>query len=361
MKILAALSGGVDSAVAAALLAHAGHEVIGIHLQFWTDDFRPGIEAKLPENKCCSLAGVLAARTVCEQLGLPFYVLNFREQFRKNVVEDFLAAYAAGVTPNPCVTCNRQIKFGYLLQKMRELGAEAVATGHYASVAKVDATYELHRPADAAKDQTYFLHHLGQDKLKHILFPLGKLLKNEVRELAEKYGLPHTSGQKESTGVCFFPEAGPQAFLARRLPADLFAPGPIRTHDGKIIGTHAGLPRYTIGQRRGVELGGLTEPYFVTGFDRANNTLLVGPESELATTTLHATALHFVAGTPPAAEFTAEVTIRYRGTPTPATVRVQDNHATVIFDKPVRAVTPGQAVVFYRGTQVLGGGTIVAA
>lgn len=404
VHILVALSGGIDSAVAAALLRDAGHEVTGVHLQFWSEDFRPpSAEAlggrperttKTPENKCCSLDALETARRLCDRLDIPFYVLNFRESFYENVVADFLRAYGDGQTPNPCVTCNRTIKFGKLLDKMRELGADAVASGHYAQIvenppsrpprrtshpllskgeqcsssfskggAQSDSEgrriFELHRGADAGKDQSYFLHHLGQDKLAHILFPVGGMVKSDVRKIATERKLPHTSGVKESQGACFFPESGPQDFLARHLPAAAFTPGHIVTMDGKRIGTHAGLPRYTVGQRRGVDLGGMSEPFYVVGFDYAANTLIVGPNDGTFTDALTASQLTWVAGTPPANEFRAEVQTRYRMHAAPATVVVEGDRATVTFDEPTRAVTPGQSVVWYDGSRVIGGGTIV--
>ena len=369
MRVLVALSGGIDSAVAAALLQQAGHEVIGIHLQFWTEDFRPGNEVKQPENKCCSLDALETARRLCAKLGIPFYVLNFRDLFRAKVVEDFLTGYGAGVTPNPCVVCNREIKFGLLLQKMRELGADKVASGHYAVIkspkskvqspkSKQKIIYELHQGGDPEKDQSYFLHHLDQKKLARIMFPVGKMQKSKVREIAKKLRLPHTSTKKESQGACFFPEDGPSGFLMRHLDAKKLQPGPILTTDGKQVGTHRGLPIYTVGQRRGVDLGGLPVPHYVVGADPRNNTLIVGPDAAVYANQLTATQLTFVAGKPPAAKFRAKVAIRYRMPPVTALIEIKKKIAYVMFPQPVRAVTPGQSIVFYKGKQILGGGVI---
>lgn len=392
MRILAALSGGIDSAVTAALLKDAGHEVIGIHLQFWSEDFRPGDEEKTPENKCCSLSALETARRLCAVLDVPFYVLNFREPFFENVVAPFLASHARGDTPNPCVTCNRTIKFGLLLDKMRELGADAIASGHYARIRKNNSNchskergtgdeesrvaqhltdkilrsaqddnvrFELRRGVDLTKDQSYFLHTLTQTKLAHILFPLGGMTKADVRRIAAARKLPHTSGKKESTGVCFFPEAEPSGFLARHLPPEKILPGPIKTLDGKTIGQHRGLPYYTIGQRRGVDLGGMGEPHYVAGFDLTTNTLLVGTDPTIFKSALVAHSPTWIAGHPPAATFHAHIAIRYQMKPIDGTVTIDKNEKLhVAFTDPIRAVTPGQAIVFYDGDTVLGGATI---
>lgn len=357
-KILVALSGGVDSAVVAALLRKQGFEVIGVHLQFWSEDFRPGGEKKMPENKCCSLAALEAARSVASHLKIPFYVLNFRAPFRAKVVEYFLRTYARGATPNPCVVCNREIKFGLLLRKMRALKCDYLATGHYARIGKSGKNYFLRAGKDSEKDQSYFLYHLGQEKLRHILFPLGEKTKTEVRKLADKFGLKSVSGKKESQGACFFPEHDPQNFLVRNLPKDALKPGPIETLAGKKLGTHRGLPLYTIGQRRGVELGGLPEPFYVVGFERKKNTLVVGPDASVFRETLKAKNLHFTAGKPPKQKFRAKVRIRYRMPLVPATITLNKNSAHVAFDHPVRAVTPGQTIVFHEREKIIGGGTI---
>jgi tRNA-specific 2-thiouridylase len=384
MKILAALSGGVDSAVVAALLQKQGHEVIGVHLQFWSEDFCPTDSQTLPENKCCSVEALEAARAVAAKLNIPFYVLNFRDTFKEKVVDYFLETYASGATPNPCVICNREIKFGLLLTKMRELGAEAVATGHFARIQECHSEpaatgeesrqsseilrrsapqndkiiYQLQTGVDPEKDQSYFLYHLGQEKLRHILFPVGDLTKSAVFTLAKEFGLKTTSDKKESQGACFFPEREPQDFLTRHLPKEALRPGPIKTLDGKTVGQHHGLPLYTIGQRRGVELGGMAEPHYVVGFDRAANTLIVGPDGQTTSPKMRVKNLSWVANTPPAEKFQSAVKIRYRGPSESATITVKNDYAEVEFDQPVRAVTPGQAAVFYAGEIVLGGGTI---
>ncbi len=359
MKILVALSGGVDSSVVAALLKKQGHEVIGVHLQFWSEDYCPTGSKTLPENKCCSVEALEAARAIAAQLDFPFYVLNFRKPFKEKVVDYFLETYGAGQTPNPCVVCNREIKFGRLLTKMRELGCEAVATGHFARVEQTGKLYQLKAGKDKVKDQSYFLYHLNQTKLPHILFPVGELTKAKVFALAQKMGLKTTSDKQESQGTCFFPEREPQDFLTRHLPQDSLKAGEIQTLEGKVVGSHKGLSLYTIGQRRGVELGGMSEPHYVVGFDRKQNVLLVGKDNETFSQTMRVRNLSWVSGKPPSEKFQANVRIRYRSEPYLATVVLRKTHAEVEFDQPVRAITPGQAAVFYAGKTVLGGGTII--
>ncbi len=376
MKVLVALSGGVDSSVVAALLQQQGHTVIGIHLQFWSEDFCPSGGKTLPENKCCSVEALESARAVAAQLDFPFYVLNFRAPFKEKVVDYFLETYGAGQTPNPCVMCNREIKFGRLLEKMRELDCDAIATGHFARVEICHSDpragisempnqvrhdkmiYTLQTGKDREKDQSYFLYHLTQAKLRHILFPVGDLTKTEVFALAKKWGLKTTSDKKESQGTCFFPEREPQDFLTRHLPPSSLKHGEIQTLTGKVVGRHKGLSLYTVGQRRGVDLGGMAEPHYVVGFDRTANILVVGTDSETFTKKMRVADLSWVSGEPPQAELHTAVRIRYRSEPYPATVVFNGDLAEVEFDQPVRAITPGQAAVFYDGEIVLGGGTI---
>lgn len=368
-KILIALSGGIDSAVAAALLRKRGHQVVGVHLKFWNENFQPTGSAKVPENKCCSIEALEAARNVAEQLKIPFYVLNFREPFKRKVVDYFLKTYAAIQTPNPCVVCNREIKFGRLLTKMRELGCEKLATGHYART----RAGQLLRGVDTEKDQSYFLSNLTSEKLKHILFPIGNYRKAEVRKLAKQFGFTKLGSKKESQGTCFFPEKEPQDFLVRNLPKKLLKPGKIRTLDGKVVGEHKGLPLYTIGQRRGVELGGMSEPYYVAGFDQKKNELIVAPDCELFAKELRVKQLNWIGQAPkPGTKLLAQ--IRYRSPAVPATIispfrkgacppksRLAGRRrglGGVEFTSPQRAITPGQTVAFYHGQTCLGSGVI---
>lgn len=361
MKVLVGMSGGVDSTVVAALLKEAGHEVVGAHLQFWSDGFVPPKATKTPQNKCCSIEALMATRRAAGRLGVPLYVLNVRDEFKERVVDHFIAGSAAGDTPNPCVRCNKQIKFGLFLEKMRELDCDAVATGHYGRIERNEKSgeFELLRAKDPTKDQSYFLYHLNQYKLGKILLPLGGLLKSEVRQLAEDRGLIESAQRSESQGVCFFPEAGPQDFLQRNLPADKLQPGPIVTVDGRVVGRHLGLPLYTIGQRRGVAIGGLAEPHFVVGVNREKNALIIGPERFTQIIRLAANDLFWVSRTKPAGTIRAQVAVRYRAQPVPASIRIENDTAAIELDEPVKAAMPGQAVTFLDGEKILGGGTII--
>ncbi|MCF7836684.1 tRNA 2-thiouridine(34) synthase MnmA [Candidatus Gracilibacteria bacterium] len=353
MKILVAISGGVDSAVVAALLKKQGHEIIGVHLKFWNENFQPKNSDKLPANKCCSLEASEAARSVAAKLEIPFYVLNFQKDFKKKVVDYFLATYAKNKTPNPCMMCNREIKFGKLLQKMRELGCTKIATGHYARI----RGEKFLRGIDEEKDQSYFLSRLTSKKLKHILFPLGGMRKVEVKKLAQKFGFEKIGGKKESQGTCFFAEKEPRDFLLRNLPKKLFRLGKIRTVDGKVVGKHKGLPLYTIGQRRGVELGGMSEPYFVARFDFKKNELIVAPDRELFAKNLRAKKLSWF-GNPPKNGMKMLAQIRYRSPAASGKIFLKKNRISFEFDEPIRAITPGQTVAFYRGQTCLGSGEI---
>ncbi len=352
MKILCAISGGVDSAVVAALLKQQRHEVIGVHLKFWSEDFQPK-GSKLPENKCCSLEASEAARNVAEKLGIPFYILNFRESFKKKVVDNFLQNYGSNKTPNPCVICNREIKFGKLLQKMKELKCKKIATGHYARI----RGGKLLRGMDEAKDQSYFLSRLNAEKLKHILFPLGGMQKSEVKQLAKKFGFIKIGGKKESQGACFFSEKEPRGFLERNLPKKVLLSGKIRTLEGKVVGQHQGLPLYTIGQRRGVELGGMSEPFYVAAFDLKKNELIVAPDSGLFSRKLRVKNISWFGAAPKNGEKLL-AQIRYRSPSEKGKLILKKTTTQFEFDAPQRAITPGQTIAFYRGKACLGSGEI---
>jgi len=357
MKILAAMSGGVDSSVMAAELVAAGHEVIGVHMHLWKEGFQPAAGTKVQENKCCSVAELETARRVARQLGIPFYVLNFADEFKKEVVDSYLRETAAGTTPNPCSTCNRQIKFGLLLEKAAELGCDAVASGHYARV----ENGKLLRGTNPEKDQSYFLYHLTPDKLSRIMFPMGDIdNKAKTRERANELGLDFIAEKRESQGVCFFPEAEPREFLRRNLPASALKKGKIVRTDGTKLGEHAGLPLYTIGQRQGLDIGGLVDPVYVIGFDWEKNELIVGEDSGSLSHQLSARDVSWCAEQPPAETFECGVQVRYRMQPVQGRVGLTESGCQVTFPEPIRAVTPGQAVVFYIGQEVLGGGIILA-
>lgn len=367
-KVLVGMSGGVDSSVAACLLKDQGYDVIGIHLRFWTDPtiFSEEEKHKFPQNKCCTLEGLSKTRRIAHKLCIPFYVLNFEDAFKTEVIDYFIEGYQEGITPNPCVECNRTIKFGLFLQKMRELGADYVATGHYARVRKnKNGEYELLAAKDITKDQSYFLYTLTQEKLKHILFPIGEYTKKEVRELAKKYGINEVNNQKESQNLCFFPEKTHEPFLQRHLKKQDFKPGPIMTSEGDIIGQHKGLPNYTIGQRKGLGIGGLKgyeymegESWYVIRLDREQNAVIVGQYKHLFHPELEAHTLSFVNGEEPLKEMKVEAKIRARFPRQPARFFIKNGAATVQFEKAQRAITPGQSVVLYDGEKVLGGGVI---
>lgn len=358
-----ALSGGIDSAVTAALLQEQGYECIGIHLRFWHDPMAPDLGFGSPQNKCCKISAFEDARRVADFLNIPFHFMDVSRGFKKSVVDYFLKTYSLGHTPNPCIECNRAIKFGELLKKTISLKADYLATGHYARVRKRAGEFELLSGRDKVKDQSYFLYKLNQKQLKHVLFPLGGLLKTEVRELAKKYKLPAVIEKKESQGLCFFPESTPENFLKRHLPESLFKHGPIFTLDGRKIGIHKGLPLYTIGQRHGLGIGGVKgeiegEGWYVVNIDRKKNTLIVGRKKDIFKNELECKYLHFISGKEPKKKISIQVKIRHRGQSVPAKLVINKGKGVVTASSPLSAVSGGQAAVFYKGSRVLGGGII---
>ncbi len=355
MKVMLGISGGVDSSVAALLLQQDGYQVEGLFMQNWEEDDRDG--------PCTSDADRKDAVAVCGRLDIPFYARNFAAEYWDSVFEHFLAEYRVGRTPNPDVLCNREIKFKTFLDEARALGADKIATGHYARVDCVDGQYRLLRAADAAKDQSYFLHALGQQALAATLFPLGDIEKPRVRELARDAGLP-THAKKDSTGICFIGERDFRSFLSQYIPA---RPGEMRTPEGALIGEHQGVMYYTLGQRNGLGIGGRHdasgEPWFVVGKDVSNNVLYVAQGGEnhwLYSERLRSEAPYWIAGAPPANEFRCTARTRYRQADQACTVSVEADGLALRFDVPQRAVTPGQSVVLYAGEVCLGGAVIMA-
>jgi tRNA-specific 2-thiouridylase len=353
-RVVVALSGGVDSSVAAALLARQGYRVSGIMMRLWAESGADG----LGENGCCSESAVLGARRVCVTLGIPFQVVDFAQAFESLVVDYFCDSYARGQTPNPCLACNQHIKFGALLQLARQQGADCLATGHYARVQFEHGQYQLLRGADRSKDQSYVLYMLGQQELEHVLFPVGRLTKGQVRAFAAEAGLP-TATRAESQDACFIGCGDYRAFVARRLPETLH-PGPIVDECRHPIGRHRGVAFYTVGQREGLGIAA-EQPLYVLGIDANRNELVVGRRTALLQRELVADHVRFVSGSPPESPLPVNVKIRYRAPEAPATLLpLPDQRVRIVFAEPQAAITPGQAAVFYREDLVLGGGIIAA-
>lgn len=339
-KVIVAMSGGVDSSVAAALIKRAGFEAVGIFMKFWKD-------GKSSDNRCCSVESEKLARAVAKKIGIPFYVLNVEKEFKKKVVDYFLKEYKKGKTPNPCVICNKEIKFGFLIKKALTLDADFVATGHYARIERG----KLFKGNDKEKDQSYFLWQLNQKQLKHVLFPVGGYKKSEVRKLAKEFELP-TAETPESHEVCFI-ENTTNDFLKKYLKIKL---GKILGINGEILGEHQGLWFYTIGQRRGLEIS--QGPYYVVDKDFKKNILIVSKnQKDLNKKELNAGSTHWIS--PQKIPLNAEVKIRYKSKLGKARIYNDGkNKVKIIFTKPQKAITPGQSAVFYKGMELLGGGII---
>jgi tRNA-specific 2-thiouridylase len=350
-KVVVAMSGGVDSSVAAALLKQQGYEVVGMMLKLWSE---PGKEES---NRCCTPDSMAQARRVAALLDIPFYVVDAKDVFRNTVVEYFLKGYAEGGTPNPCLICNKKIRWEFLLDHALALGAEFLATGHYVRILNSeDGRISLLRAVDSSKDQSYVLYVLDQEKLKHALFPVGDYPKSEIRQIAESFGLP-TASRADSQDLCFLAGDDYRNFIQRNA-ARIFIPGEIVTREGRVMGHHNGLANYTIGQRKGLGVASPMPLYVITK-NATSNTLIVGTEDELGVSDLTARDVNWLAGNAPQGSFRAQVKIRYTAKEVEALViPLNGNQVKVQFDAPQRDITAGQAAVFYVGEEVIGGGII---
>lgn len=353
-RVVVAMSGGLDSSVAAALLVEAGCDVVGMMMRLWSDPAMGGAA----HNQCCTPRQMDDARRVADKLGIPFYALDTQEVFRRRVVQYFIEQHRQGLTPNPCLECNRHIRFDWLLNNALALDADYLATGHYARIDRdLDGRFRLRAGRDASKDQSYALSVLGQRQLRHALFPVGEYAKSEVRRLALKFGL-NLESKKESQDLCFLGKEDYRRFLNVHAP-DVMKPGPIMRQNGELLGEHGGLSNYTIGQRKGLGIS-YREPLYVLALDHVRNALVVGPAAALGRDTLLAERVNWISGSAPEAAFRAQVKIRYKSRPQPAFVEPRPGRQfQVKFDAPQRGITPGQAAVIYQGDVCLGGGSIV--
>ncbi len=347
------MSGGVDSSVSAYLLKQQGYNVIGVTMQIWQNDDVCNIQ---DDGGCCGLSAVEDARKVAEKLNIPFYVMNFREEFKKNVIDYFVEEYTKGSTPNPCIACNRFVKWESFLQKSLALGADYIATGHYAKIVELEnGRFGLHKSVTAKKDQTYALYNLTQNHLKHTLMPAGDYTKDEIREIAEKIGLD-VANKPDSQEICFIPDGDVGNFIEKSC-CGIDKRGNFIDKEGNILGQHKGIYRYTIGQRKGLGIA-FGKPMYVINIDEKTLDITLGDNEDLFTKTLKANDVNFVAEDSFDSQRIYEVKIRYSHKPAKAKVLYDNGVMTVTFEEPQRAITKGQSVVVYDGDIIIGGGTI---
>ena len=347
------MSGGVDSSVAAALLARDGYEVVGVTMRLFN---APNENVARLNKSCCSVEDVEDARAVCRKIGAKHYFLNFEEEFQKHVVDYFVGEYERGRTPHPCLACNDRLKFEFLVRRAESMDADVVATGHYARIREDAGEFRLLAGVDPLKDQSYVLYTLSQRQLRKLALPVGDYSKDEIRDVARELGLA-IADKPDSQDICFIPDGDYNRFIEPRLKRK--SPGEIVDIEGNILGEHDGIHGFTIGQRKRLPVvNNTTRPLYVTEIDPESGRVTVGPAESLMKTRLFASGVNWISGTPPVDQIRVEARIRYNGRNAPASVRALSHGAEIEFDEPVRAITPGQAVVFYDGESVVGGGLI---
>jgi len=354
-KVLMAMSGGIDSTVAAMLLIEQGYQLEGVTFRSWDSISKACMER---ETGCCSVDSIFEAKHVAEKLGFNHHILDIRQLFKDTVISNFISEYMRGHTPNPCVVCNRFIKWGALIEMADKLGCQYIATGHYAKIGHSDGRYYISRGADLAKDQSYFLWQLSQDNLSRTIFPLGGYTKQQVRQMAAERGFMKLSQKRESQEICFVPDNNYRNFLHDNSDEyNNVAPGNFISTDGRVLGQHKGFPNYTIGQRKGLQIA-LGQPMYVTKIDAKNNTVTLGTKEDLLSSAVSVSAFNLMKLSAITEPIRAQVRIRYRSQGGMATISPDGDKLNIIFDTPIDSVTPGQSAVFYSDSDLLGGGII---